>query len=129
MAQVVHLLFRRQIAYVIIFNFPGNLGSRFLSSRVDLVSAVFFCVYTKVRLLMLGIFNMCTDVNACYSTQSCIKTVHESALHVVPGRKIPYTGKLKLPKQLSQPDPHQYIPTQCNCKIHAQHKNFMWCLH
>ena len=36
-----------------------------------------------------GIFNMCTDVNACYCTQAQMGTLRECALKVDFGRKIP----------------------------------------
>ena len=48
--------------------------------------AVFSCVHTKVRLLMLGVFNVRTDVNACGCTRGAVR---ESALNGDSEKKMP----------------------------------------
>ena len=65
-----------------------------------------------------GIFNVCTDVNACNCTWGCMDTVRESALKVDSGRKIPCrTGELNLHQQPAGLMLYQlsYIPTPQVC--------------
>ena len=50
------------------FQFHCHLVNHILSLRVDVVYAVFWCVQAVVRLPIHGIFNKCTDVNACDCT-------------------------------------------------------------
>ena len=61
------------------------------------------------------IFNVDTDVNACYCTQGCTDTVRESALKVDPKKKkIPCrTGESNLRRRRAGPMLYQlsYIPT------------------
>ena len=56
--------------YVTVFNFqfPCHLVSHIPSLRIDLVSGVLSCSQIMVWLPVLGILNMCTDVNACDCT-------------------------------------------------------------
>ena len=56
-----------------------------------------------------GIFNMCTDVNACDCAQGCTDTIRESALKVDSGRKIPCrTLELNLCQQRAELHPHPF---------------------
>ena len=76
---------------------------------------VFHCIYNPPNSdLDCGIFNVCTDVNACDCTRGCMDTVREFALKVDSGRKIPCrTGESNLRGQRAGPMLYQlsYIPT------------------
>ena len=66
--EVAHLFFAKWIVYVTVLNSPSTWGwgrGHILCLRVDLECAVFLFVRTVVWLSMLGIFNLCTDVDAC----------------------------------------------------------------
>ena len=70
-----------------------------------------------------GIFNMCTDVNACDCTRGCTDDVRESALKVDSGSKIPCgTEKLNLCWQHASPMLYQwsYIPTPKSVIMHIK---------
>ena len=67
--------------------------------------------------MVYGIFNVCTDVNACDCTRGCTDTVRESALKVDSWRKIPCrTGESNLRRQRAGPTLYQpsYIPNPSN---------------
>ena len=76
---------------------------------------VFWCFHNPPNSDMdYGIFNVCTDFNACACTRGCTDTVRESALEVDCGRKIPCrTRESTLPQRCAGPTFYQlsYIPT------------------
>ena len=76
-----------------------------------------------------GIFNMCTDVNACNCARECTDTIRESALKVDSGRKIPCrTEELNLCQRCAGPvlDQLSYIPTPFQFPIPRLQNQSSW---
>ena len=72
---------------------------------MDLAFAAFLCIQTMVWLLVFGIFNVHTDVNACDCTWGCTNTVREFELTADHGgeKSILAQGNLNLDQQLVRP--------------------------
>ena len=104
----VHISFHFIFFFVWYFFVPcGRFGSHNLGKAQQpqeqrypflSVCVIFSSIQTMVWLPVFAIFNVCTDVDVCDSTQGgCADTVRESALEADSGRKIPCcTGDLNL---------------------------------
>ena len=86
------------------FQFPCHLGNHILSSRVDLVHAVFLCVQTTVWLTMLGIFDAHVDFNAFDCTWRLHKHCNRICTESSSWEKNPCcAGELNLHQQCAGP--------------------------